>query len=130
VQAKVDNYSQVVDKLQLIAIVDSEMESAIRRRQVIEDDIHELMKSGALETVDDGVYKAAITSSAGRSTTTIDPVKFKKHAGDQAFWACVKIGVTEAKEYVSEKEMARVGTVVAGKPGEPKLSVARIKKAK
>lgn len=123
-------YSETVEQLQLIAILDTEQQDLDRRRLAVETEIDSLMLAGSLEHVDDGVFKVDRKAGEGRSTTVIDPLKFKKHCGDKAFWECVKIGVTEAKQYVSDKEMGKVGTVTAGKAGPIKLTVARIKKGK
>lgn len=126
-------YAEVTDELKLIATLDAEQEELTRRRKEVEERIEKLMNDGRLSEADDGVFKAEYKQATGRSTTDIDPKKFQKFLGPNRaddFWSCVKIGVTEAKQFITDAEIPKVGKVTPGKPGDFKLSVSRKKKAK
>lgn len=127
---KIDTTEEIQEQLQLIANLDRQMEDLQRNRAAAIETIQGLYKQGSAEVVSDGIYEVKMHTPQGRSSTVIDPQKFKKFAGDEAFWKCCKIGVTEAKTFVSEKEMTKVATVTPGKPGEPEVVIEKIKKKK
>lgn len=127
------SYDEVIEKLQLIAEIDAEhariADAYTKRRAVLEEEVEHSLKASGHSAIDDGVLRAQMVTPPGRSTTYIDPQKFRKYVGDDAFWKCVKVGVTEAKQFVSEKEMPKAGaTVTPGQAGKPKLVIERIKK--
>lgn len=126
-------YNEVTDQLKLIATLDAEQEELTRRRKEVEEGIQKIMEEGRLTEADDGVFKAEFKGSSGRATTEIDPKKFQKFLGPNRaddFWSCVKVGVTEAKQFITEAEIPKVGTITPGKAGPSKLSISRKKKAK
>lgn len=125
---KADTTEEIQEQLQLIANLDRQMEDLQRSRAVAFEEITELYRRGAAEVVSDGIYEVKTRTPQGRGSTVIDPQKFKKFAGDEAFWKCCKIGVTEAKAFVSEKEMTKVATFTPGKPGKPEVVIEKIKK--
>lgn len=126
--AKVDNTEAIQKQLQTIAKIDRQMEDLLRNRAAAEEEVKVLFAAGADEVVSDGIYEVKEVTPQGRSSTTVDPLKFKKVAGEEAFWKCCKVGVTEAKTFLSEKEMTRVTTVVEGKPGKTEVVISKIKK--
>lgn len=128
-------YDDVVAQLKILAEIERARAETNdhydRAEKVAKEVIAEAFKRGKLDEADDGIMKARMHTPPGRSSTEFDPQKFKKYVGDDAFWKCVKIGVTEAKQFVSEKEMTRAGAIVTpAKPGKPTLVVERIKKKK
>lgn len=125
-----DYYADVCNQLQLLEDLSTEEDELARRRKEIEEEIERLMRAGELKETDDGVLAASYKPVMGKSSTTVDPLKFKKFAGDAAFWKCVQIPVTKAREFIAEKQFGQVATVVEGKPGAPKLIITRIKKTK
>lgn len=130
VKVQADTTEEIQEQLQLIANLDRQMEDLQRSRAVAIEEITELYKRGSAEVVSDGVYEVRTHTPMGRSTTVIHPQAFKKVAGDEAFWKCCKIGVTEAKTFLSEKELTKVADVLPGKPGKPEVVVEKVKKSK
>lgn len=125
---KIDYAEEVQERLQTIANLERQMEDLQRQKAVVEEEIKEYYTRSGEELISDGIYEVKKFTPMGRSSTLIDPQKFKKFAGDEAFWKCCKIGVTEAREFVSEKEMQKVATIVPGKAGKPEIVITKLKK--
>lgn len=125
---KVDYTEEIQERLQTIANLERQMEDLQRQRAVAEEEIKEFFKRSGEDVVSDGIYEVKMHTPAGRSSTVIDPKKFQKFAGDEAFWKCCKIGVTEAKSFLSEKELAKVSTITPGTAGKPEVVITKIKK--
>lgn len=129
VRTRQNFFGDVCEKLKLIANLEEQAEELARQRTEIEEEIEALMVAGKLQDVDDGVWSAAYKPSAGRASSEVDLTKFRKYVGDAKFFSVVKVGVTDAKTLVSEKEWVKAGiTTVEGKAGPQKLSITRKKK--
>lgn len=123
-------YGEVCDQLQLIAELEAEEQDLSRRRQELEQGIRALMDAGELTEVDDGAFQAKITTPAGKASRTIDPDKFYDAVSTNDFWASISVGVTAAKQYLTDAEIDKISNVVPGVPGEPKLTISPVKKGK
>ncbi len=126
-------YNEVIEQLKLIADLEVEQSDLDRRRKEVEERIQKLMIEGTLQEADDGALKAEYKPTTGRSSTDIDPLKFMKFLGkdrEAEFWSCVKIGVSEAKQFITDREISKVGTFTPAVAGPAKLTVTRKKKSK
>lgn len=125
--AKPDTSDEVKEQLQLIAQIDHQMEMLTVQRAAAVEAAQALFSQGNAEEVTDGLYYVKRVTPMGRSSTEIDPKVFQKKVGDEVFWKCVKVGVTEAKKHLTEAELRKVAVVTEGVPGEPYIEVAKKK---
>lgn len=127
-----DHNAEVCEHLQAIAILDEQRAELDRQQKDIQAKIEDLMKEGRLEAVDDGAWKATYKETTVRGSTDIDVVKFKQFMVRRnmaaEFEECLKVSVTDAKQYLSEAEMKKVATVVEATKGPHTLKIERIKK--
>ncbi len=85
----------------------------------------ELLKQMRESGVEDFEVKARINDKdiildseikPGRSTTVIDPAKFRSKVDDSIFIACASIGVTKAKALCPTDVIAEISTAKVGDP--------------
>ena len=74
-------------------------------------EIEALVREHKLGDVSAGTKTASIVEQMGRSSTHIDPKRFKAAVSDKDFWACVKVQVGEAEKVMSKKEFVQVADV-------------------
>lgn len=86
--------------------------------------LYDLMKAQKLTVHNAGPISAMLYRPAGRSTSTIDPIGFRKLVkDDKEFYSCVSISVTKAKTIVPEKQLATIITVTPATPGAETVKV-------
>jgi hypothetical protein len=100
------------------AVADRQMKAALLA-------IHaEMTRCSVTEHVSEGSVKAEVFRSAGRATSTIDPQGFRKLvASDKDFYACVKVGITEARKVLPMRQLDTITTEKAAKPGEEQVKI-------
>lgn len=113
-------------QLQLIAKNDEAIDAAVASNDAAYAEIKRLLESAGMTGHTNGHYIAEIVTPMGRESREIDPKKFQKAVSPEDFWACIKVGVTDAKKVLSEKELDKISTVTPGKPGTPILKVDRV----
>lgn len=118
-----------IDKhLKLISDAHRQIDDA----QLVSDNSHRVIEA-QLRLVNmtehsDGVYKAAMVEVYSRQSRTIDPKKFKVHVADSVFWGSIKVSVENAKAHLTEKELAAISDVKAGKSTGVQLKVDKLEK--
>lgn len=118
--------------LQLIA--NSQDQIAFLQKVVAEKSLALLegMQKAKLERLEDADSFAEITQSAGKGQNNIDPKvlhdKFKALKKEKDFYACVTVGITKVKDFMSGKEIEAITTFTPGTPGEKKVKVCRKEK--
>jgi len=70
--------------------------------------------------------EAALVRPAGRSSTVIDPQKFRKLVEEKVFYACISVSVTKAKTEVAQKTLDKISKTTPATPGPEKVVVSRI----
>ena len=95
--------------------------AAVRDMAALDKTALETMQAAGLtkHSCAEGDLKVNIPS--GRSSTYIDPKKFRGAVGDDAFYESVKVTMTEARRNLSGKEFDAIAEVTPGKPGKPSL---------
>lgn len=89
-------------------------------------ELYGLMKASKLSAHAVSGIVATLFCPAGRSTTTIDPIAFRKAVpDDKLFYSAVKVSVTEAKGILPKKVLDTMSTVKAAVPGEETVKVSR-----
>ena len=71
-------------------------------------EVRQAMGAAKLERVQTRRYLAILDA---RPTLTIDPKRFKRKAGDKAFWAAVTVTKKKALQYLAEADLAKLGTL-------------------
>lgn len=95
------------------------------------------IKSGTRETTvsftpkdsEDAYYGVFVfQSSAGRSTTVVDPEQYWQRVSQEDFFSSISVKVTEARKCMGEKELQSISTVIPGevKPAEVKTKYLAI----
>ena len=88
--------------------------------------LYALMKKLSLGVHQNGDIKALCYRPAGRSSTTIDPMGYRKAVkDDKEFYGSIKVSVTEAKKVLPAKVLATISSVVAAVAGEETVKVSR-----
>lgn len=103
--------------------IEHELKSIALRQQDEAAELQALMQKYHKTSQHNASGEARIEVWPGRKTVTIDPAKFAKAVSSEDFYACAKIGMTEAKKVLSEKEIERISTVTPPVPGDPKLKI-------
>lgn len=86
------------------------------------------MKASKLIEFKEGLYIATIERASGRSSNTVDPVKFRKAVKDDAeFFGAITVSMTEAKKVLPEKTLKTMTTTIPGKAGEESVKLTRVK---
>lgn len=106
---------EVNSLLQSVATVEATLDQAAAELEMLHKQIEEKMRSANINEHSDGHYKTAIEAAFSRQSRTIDPKKFRNAVGDAAFWGSIDVGVTKAKQYMSERELDAISEVVPPK---------------
>lgn len=121
---------EIEKQLKLISNAHRQIDDA----QIISEQAHKVVEAqlrlANLTEHTDGVYKAALVEVWSRQSRTIDPKKFKAHVGDIAFWGSIKVSVEKASEHLTEKELAAVSDIQAGRMTGISLKVDKHKTRK
>lgn len=116
------------DLINLVAQRQDELTHAATLLADAERSLLSSMQSMHLSEVTEGPFVATVERAAGRTTNTIDPVKFReKVSDDKEFFGAISVSMTAAKKVLPEKTLARITTSVPGTPGDPKVKVVRMK---
>jgi hypothetical protein len=85
----------------------------------------EMSRNLVTEHVSGGAgIKAELFRSAGRATSTIDPQGFRKLCkDDKDFYACVKVGIMDARKVLPMRQLDTITSVTAAKPGEEQVKI-------
>lgn len=85
-----------------------------------------LMKKAKMDVRQVGDIHAVLYRPAGRSSTVIDPVKYRKAVkDDKEFYGSIKVSVTDAKKVLPEKVLATISKVTPAVAGEETVKVSR-----
>lgn len=125
-QIKADAEAIIAENLKLISKNDAAIDDAVASNDAAYAAIKSALEVANLPGYTDGKYIAEMKTPMGRESRTIDAKKFQKKVDPADFWSCVKIGVTEAKKVLSEKELDSISTVVPAVAGAPTLKIERI----
>lgn len=107
----------------------SDAHQQIDNAQVIVDNAHKVIEAQLrlvnLTSHSNGVYVAAMVEVYSRQSRTIDPKKFKAHVGDDVFWGSIKVSVESASAHLTDKELAAVSDIKAGRLTGVQLKIGR-----
>jgi hypothetical protein len=114
--------------LQTIANIDAEItaKAAERARLVTETEgiFVDLGRDPVIVETDHGTYVAQEVASAGRSSSHIDPVGFRKLVkNDKDFFSAITVLKKPAEQLLSGKELASITSTTPAVAGEPVFSV-------
>lgn len=132
-----DNFSRTAKAKQQIEVqlkLISKAYDAIDTAQEIVDTACKVLEAQLrlvnLKSHSDGVYVASLEEVWSRQSRVIDPKKFRAQVDAEVFWGAIKINIDQAKDHLSEKELARISDVTPGALTGIKLKVAKEKPAK
>lgn len=120
-----NNTERIQYVLQLIA--DNMLESS-RLALLIKEEQEELfalMQSSKVKSAEVPIATAEIVTPTGKAQNLVDPKGLRKIlTKDEEFFACISVGITKAKEYLSARELAKITTNIPAKDGDPVLKVS------
>lgn len=113
-----------VDVLHSIAVAMREVAALNKRIEEQTAVLYRMMKASKVVEADDTLATAVVHTPIGRSSTWIDPVKFRKAvADDKTFYASVSVGVKAAKQVLGQKEIDAISVKTPGAPGEETVKI-------
>ena len=62
-----------------------------------------------------------VETPMGRSTTVIDPRKYKEMVDESAFFSSIVVGITKAREHLGEKQIEKISTTTPAAKKDPVL---------
>ena len=71
-------------------------------------EVRQAMGAAKLERVQTRRYLAILDAAP---TLSIDPKRFRRKAGEKAFWDAVTVSKKKAMQYVAEADLAKLGTL-------------------
>lgn len=125
-KVKDDAIAIIEENLKLISNNDAAIDAAVASNDQAYAAIKSALEVAQMDGYTNGRYQAEIKTPMGRESREIDVKKFQKAVSADDFYACVKIGVTEAKKVLSEKELDKISKITPAKTGDPILKIERI----
>ena len=128
-QAKpeVDVKAEVTARLQLIAQNNAAIDAAAASNDTLYAEIEKILRDNNSPGITDGHLQAEIVPVYSRVSRDIDVAQLMKRLKLPEFLACVSVSVTEAKKFLSEKEIDAISTKSGGEKTGEKLSIKEVK---
>lgn len=86
-----------------------------------------LMKDNGVQVHAGKIGLAEFVVPASRSTRVIDPLKYYENVDEADFFSSITVRVTDAKKFLSDKELDSISHIKKPKPKEPVLKVRPVK---
>lgn len=122
------NMDALLERAEAIAKLQDEIECTRAKADELRAALFNDMRKHNLTTLERGALSAAIVTPPGRSSTYIHPLVLKKQLQNDENWvSCLTVSITQARNFLSVKEIERIGQVTDAVPGAPVLKVLRKK---
>lgn len=117
----------IEENLKLISLAEVAIDEATAQIDRAYKAVDAEMRLAELASYTHEGYLAEITENWTRALRVIDPKKYRNKVTDEVFWASVEVGVTKAKEYLTDTEIDKLLSKDS-KNAEPKGKTLKINK--
>lgn len=120
---RIPQISRLVNRICELQALMAEAENSLN---ALVPQLDEALKANKLDDYTTELGHAFYKAQKGRVTNIVDARKFRDLVSEDDFFAAVKVGVTEARKALAQRELDKITTVIPPESKPPVLVVERI----